>query len=101
MANFWQIKTADYYWTARELKQYLPELKHSDTEDIVSRLRGSGIFLVRKQAVKRPMWIRLTMPLGLLLIFLMLITSPIKFMITGTWGYRIEWISNWLGAMGF
>jgi hypothetical protein len=47
------------------------------------------------------MWIRLTMPLGLLLIFLMLITSPIKFMITGTWGYRIEWISNWLGAMGF
>lgn len=101
MANFWQIKKKDYYSTAIELKKRLPWLKSVDIDEITDHLRGSGLGFVKEESVKTPYWMRLTLPFGLIFILLLLITSPIKYMVTGTWGYKVQWIANWLKALGF
>lgn len=101
MSNFWEIKTEDYYWTAMELQKYIPELKKCDTDDIVSHLRGSGLFIVKKKSKKRPVWIRFTLPFAITFLLLLLISLPFKFMITGSWNYQIEWVANWFRAVGF
>ncbi len=101
MANFWRITKRDYYWTALELKKILPELKQSFSDDIADNLRGSGLGFVSEESVPKPFWIRISLPFGLILLVFLLITSPIKFMVTGTWGYKVQWLSNWFKALGF
>ncbi len=101
MSNFWEIKKRDYYWTAIELKKYLPQLKGVPADDIVDNLRGSGLGVVSQESKPKPFWVRLSLPFGLILLLLLLVTLPIKFMFTGTWGYKLEWLSNWFKALGF
>ena len=101
MAKFWKINKRDYYWTALELKNIIPELRKCDTDHIVSYLRKSGIHLVEEKLVKTPIWIRFTLPFALITLLLLLCTLPIKFMISGSWGYQNEKLSNWFKAVGF
>lgn len=101
MAKFWEIKKKDYHWTAMELKKLLPELKNSDLDLITHRLRGSGLGIVRERSIPRPAWVRITLPFGIIVMLLLLITSPIKFMLTGTWGYQWQWLTNWFRSLGF
>jgi hypothetical protein len=101
MSNFWEIKKRDYYWTAIELKKYLPQLDGVETDRIVDHLRGSGLGIVSQRSKPKPFYIRLTLPFGLIFILLLVITLPIKFMITGTWNYEKQWMSNWFKALGF
>lgn len=101
MSNFWKIEKKDYYWTAIELKKYLPQLKSSSVDDIVDDLRGSGLGVIKQSSVPKPFWIRLTLPFGILFFIVLIITLPIKFMITGTWGYKCQWLTNWFKALGF
>ena len=101
MSGFWKIKKLDYYSTALELKKYIPELKESYIDHIVDHLRGSGLSIIKEQQVKQSIWIRLTLPFAIVFLFLLLITSPLKFIITGRWSYRVLWISNWFRSVGF
>ena len=101
MSNFWEIKKRDYYWTAMELKKHLPQLKDVLTDDIADHLRGSGLGIVIEKRKPSPLWARLALPITLIFILLLLITLPIKFMITGTWSYQSERLSNWFKASGF
>ena len=101
MANFWRITKRDYYWTALELKKCIPELKNVDADDITDHLRGTGLGIVSTESVPKPFWVRLSLPFGLILLVFLLITSPIKFMLTGTWGYKVQWLSNWFTALRF
>lgn len=86
MSNFWEIKKQDYYWTAIQLRKHLPQLQGVSAEDIADSLRGSGLGIVVQKSKPIPFWVRLTLPFGLIFILLLLVTLPIKFMITGTWG---------------
>ena len=101
MSNFWEIKKRNYYWAAIELKKHLPQLKGTSVDEITSHLRGSGLGIVSEYSKPKPFWVRLSLPFGLILMLLLLITLPIKFMLTGTWGYKWEWMSNWFRALGF
>ena len=101
MSNFWEIKKRDYSWTAMELKNRLPQLMNVTTDEIVDSLRGSGLGIVSVQSVAKPFWVRLSLPFGLIVILLLIITLPIKFMATGTWNYNCQWLSNWFKALGF
>lgn len=87
--------------TAIELKNRIPELSNIDTDDIVDNLRGSGIAVVKKQLNNTPPLLRLTLPFAIVVIILLLVFSPVKFMITGDWGYRWRWMENWFRAVGF
>lgn len=101
MANFWEITKRDYFWTAIELKKHLPQLEGTSTDDIVDNLRGSGLGIVSQKSKPNPFWVRLSLPFGLVFILLLIITLPIKFMLTSTWQYKVYWMSNWFKALGF
>ena len=101
MSKFWKIERKDYWWTANELQKRLPELKGSFVSDIEENLRGSGLTFMEYKSVKKPFWVRLSLPFGLLLMLILLIFLPVKFMFTGTWNYKWQWLSNWFTALGF
>lgn len=101
MANFWRITKRNEYWAAIELKKNIPELKRLNTDDIAQRLRDANLSIITEQIESVPFLVRLTLPFGLILFGLLLISLPIKFMLTGTWGYKVQWLSNWFKALGF
>jgi hypothetical protein len=101
MSNFWEIKKRDYRWTAIELKKHLPELKHSSIEDITDHLLGSNMGIVTQESKPIKGWVRLSLPFGLVFYAVLLLLLPVKFMFTGTWGYKSEWVTNWFKALGF
>jgi len=101
MSKFWEIKTEDYYWTASELQKHIPELRKMQTDDVVNYLRGSGLFIVRKKLVESTFWIRFTMPFALVVLIFLLLITPIKYIITGKWGYSNQSIANWFRSVGF
>ena len=101
MSNFWEIKKRNYYWTAFELKKHLPQLKGTSIDEITSHLGSSGLCILSEYSKPKPFWVRLSLPFGLIFMLLLLITLPIKFMLTGTWHYKWEWMSNWFRALGF
>jgi len=101
MGNFWKIKKQDYWNTAYELKKCIPKLKNEDTNDLVDDLRGSNLSFVMIESVKKPFWVRLSLPFGIIVFLLLFITLPIKFMITGSWSYKWMWLQNWFSALGF
>lgn len=101
MAKFWEIKTEDYYTTAFELQRRIPELNKVQTDKIVDHLRGSGMFVVRKRLVESTFWVRFTMPFALIVLIFLLIITPIKYIITGKWGYDNKSIANWFRSVGF
>lgn len=101
MSKFWEVKVKNYYDTALELKKHIPELTKLSTDDIVMSLRGSGLFVVEKKQTIRPAWVRFTLPFALIFLVLLLCFLPFKFMFTGSWNYRKQWISNWFHGVGF
>lgn len=101
MSIFWRLTKQDYYFTAIELKKIIPELKHCDTGHITSHLRGSNMEFYYLEQIKTPFWIRLTLPFGLLTMLILLIISPINYIISGHWGYKVQWLSNYFRSLGF
>lgn len=101
MSKFWEIKIKNYHETALELKNHIPELNMCSIDDIVLCLRGSGLFVIKKQQITYPIWIRFTLPFAFIFLILLIISLPFKFMFTGNWNYRVQWINNWFYALGF
>lgn len=64
-----------------------PELKHLSSEELCGRFSELGVnfYEVKKSSVK--WYVRLTLPFALILMLGMLVTMPIKFIVTGHWKY--------------
>ena len=100
MKIFWRLKKADYYFTAIELKKRIPELKGLNADTITDNLRGSNLEFFYKEKVETNVLIRLTLPFALIIGLILFIFSPINYMITGHWGYKTKWLTNWFKALG-
>lgn len=83
-------------------QKVFPELSKLDSEELCDRFQELNIeFYYEKLTPVKPL-VRLTLPFAVLLIILMLIATPINFIFTGEWGYRLgkkNRILNWFNAL--
>lgn len=83
-------------------KEVFPELKHISSEEMCDRLIDLNTeFYYEEQATISP-WVRLTLPLAMLVWALMFISLPLVFVVTGKWGYSLgdkNYIYNWLKSL--
>mgnify|MGYP001455934434 CR=1 FL=1 len=100
MKFYWNKRKTDYYFVAIELKKRIPELKSVDVDYIESNLMGTGLEFYRISKKEVPLSIRLTLPFAIITFIVLFVTSPIKFMITGKWGYSNEALRNWFNSLG-
>jgi hypothetical protein len=100
-SHFWRLKKKDYFMMALELQKRMPELNYVNSDIIVDRLRGSGITFYEQESVPSPLWLRLTLPFGLIAMLVLFLLLPVNYMICGRWGYKWEWLINWFRALGF
>lgn len=96
---FWRLKRENYYNTASELQKRIPELKKVDVEIITSHLRGSNLDFYKQEKKPIKLGIRLTLPFALIVMLILIILTPINYLITGRWSYRMLWLLNWLKAL--
>jgi hypothetical protein len=101
MANFWEVEKADEFTVAAKLEKVIPELKNVSRFELVDHLRGSGLIFLTKESKPKSFWIRMSLPFGLVVALFLLITLPIKFMVTGRWHYNYLPLQNWFRALGF
>ncbi len=101
MSSFWKIKNSNYSDTATQLKKCIPHLKKMDHDALVDHLRGSNLSFIKQECVKTPLYMRFTLPFGLLAMVVLILISPLKFIITGKWHYRWLWLTNWFRALSF
>ena len=87
--------------TAMDLSKSIPELKNVSAEHISDHLRGTDLEFYYSERVETPFYIRLTMPFCLIVMIIFLILSPLNYIVTGKWGYRWVWLSNWVTSVGF
>lgn len=100
MSKFWRLRKQDYYNTAFVLKNRISELKNVDADYISDCLRGSDLEFYKKELIKTPILIRLTLPFALIIMLILLIGLPVNYIICGKWGYKWKWLSNWLRMLG-
>jgi hypothetical protein len=100
-SKFWRLTKQDYFMTAIELKKRIPELKNVDADRIIDNLRGTNLYFYKHESVPTPFWIRFTLPLGLITMLILFIFMPVNYIIVGKWGYKWQWLTNWLRALGF
>jgi hypothetical protein len=99
-SHFWRLRKQDYDRVAIELRKRIPELKGRDIEMITDNLRGSNLQFYLKESVPTPIWIRFTLPFCLIVILILFLMMPVNYIIVGKWGYKWQWLSNWLRALG-
>lgn len=73
-----------------------PELRDVDSQILCDRFIDLGLDFYCETGVKSPWWIRLTLPVTLLVFAVMFLSLPIVYIITGHWGTlfvrRIEYL---------
>lgn len=83
-------------------RETFPELSKVDNEELADRFINLKLdFYTEVKSPVQPI-IRLTLPFALLLMLLMLLFTPIKFIFTGTWGYSISRkprLLNWFRSL--
>lgn len=106
-------KMKTYYYKLRKMQPYFAGLKilnatrrKSDRYDVDSEmfaniLSGLDIEFYDSKPTAVPVWIRITLPFAFILAALMILFLPINFIITGFWGYKITWVTNWFRALKF
>ena len=100
-STFWRLRKQDYYMAAMELKKRIPELKNVDSETITSQLRGSNLQFYKQESIPTPIWVRFTIPFGLIVMLILFLMMPVNYIIVGKWGYKWQWLTNWFRALGF
>lgn len=101
MKTFWRLTKMDYHQAAFRLKEVLPELSKKYSDEIVNHLRGTDLQFYYVEKVKQPVWIRLTLPIALIVMLTLFLLLPVNFIITGHWGYKYAPLTNWLRSLGF
>ena len=85
-----------------DFKKVFPELKNVSSEELCDRFIELGLDFYRDEQEKVKVWVRFTLPFALVLFFLMVISTPIVFILTGQWGYPLgkgNTILNWFRAL--
>ena len=100
MSYFYNIKLKSTYWAAIEIKRQFPELKHLDSEHVERNLAKLGVRIYFEENKKRPSWIRFTLPFAIIFGIFLIVISPLKYMATGKWSWRKDWIYNWFKSLG-
>jgi ribose/xylose/arabinose/galactoside ABC-type transport system permease subunit len=83
-------------------KKVFPELNKLDSEELCDRFQELNIDFYTEEITPVKPWLRLTMPFAIVLMILMLIAIPFKFLITGNWSYSLgdkNTILNWFKAL--
>lgn len=84
------------------LRETFPELSKLSSEELCDRFSDLNLDFYYEKKSPVNLLTRLSLPFALVLIFLMFITLPIKFIITGHWGYSLggkNRILNWFRAL--
>lgn len=82
--------------------EVFPELSKIHSEDLADRLIDLKMDFYYEEKTPVKWWIRLTLPIALLLMGLMLVMLPINFLITGHWGYSLRQdnrLLNWFKSL--
>jgi len=81
-----------------KFRETFPELNKISREEMCDRWISLGINFYTEEKNEVKWWIRLTLPLALMLFVLMFAGLPFAFIITGEWSYGKgdkSWILNW------
>jgi len=101
MKTFWRLRKKDLYTVAIDLKKSIPELQKLPADDIENYLRGLDMVFYYREKVNTSVLIRLTLPFAFILMIILFVLTPINYIITGHWGYKMKWLANWFSALGF
>jgi hypothetical protein len=101
MAFYYRLKRKDDLSVAKQLRKTFPELKEMLIVEIEERLSELDFDFYQDEKVKASLLVRLTIPFALVLMVLLVAAMPINYMITGRWGYKWQWLSNWFRSLGF
>lgn len=100
LKRVWSHNDMDYI---PRFKEVFPELKNVSREELCDRWIDLGVDFYTQKQTKVPFWIRITLPFAILLFILMIIFSPINFMLKGSWGYDLgkneNRIYNWFKSL--
>lgn len=69
------------------LTEVFPELQKIKSEELCDRLIELNLDFYTETQKKVSAWVRITLPFALIILLIMALGLPIKFMITGTWLY--------------
>lgn len=87
-----------------KFQETFPELKHISREELADRFIKLGIEFYTAERKPVPLLIRLTMPFAFITFVIMILLSPLHYLITGRWRYDLKdnsKIMNWFDAVGF
>ena len=85
-----------------KFRKTFPELNNLSYEEMCNRWKSLGINFYSEEKTEITFWIRITLPFALITLFLMLLSLPFVFMITGKWGYpngKKNLILNWFRSL--
>jgi hypothetical protein len=83
-------------------QKVFPELSKIDSEELCDRFIELNIEFYCEEETPVNFWIRLTLPFAIFTMLLMILVSPISFLITGKWGYSLgqkNRLLNWFRAL--
>ncbi len=101
MSFFWRLKKINYYFAAIKLHKILSKLNKYSVEEIEDELRSSNLEIYEEERIQNNILIRLTMPFALLTMLVLILLSPINYILSGHWGYKWLPLRNWFRALGF
>jgi len=85
-----------------KFRELFPELNKVSREDLCDRFQELGCDFYTQQEKEVKLFLRLTLPFALLLMFVMFIFLPVRFMIYGSWGYdfnKTNRVYNWFKSL--
>ena len=85
-----------------KFRETFPELNKVSNQEMCDRWVSLGIEFYTIEKTKVKWWVRLTLPFALILLFLMFISLPLVFVITGEWSYPLtnkNKIYNWFQSL--
>lgn len=85
-----------------KFKTIFPELSRLDDDELEKRFEDLNMTFFYEEKKPVHFLIRLTLPFAIVVMLLMLIVSPITFLINGRWGYSLgksNVIFNWFRSL--
>lgn len=95
MESIWKQKEPSFI-VADTFKYSIPLLNNIDIDEldkIISKLPYD--FYKKDEAIKVNIWLRLTLPFVLVVMILLIVFMPIKFIFTGRWRYAPNIFIKW------
>ena len=85
-----------------KFRETFPELNKISSEEMRDRWVSLGVDFYTEKQTNISLWIRLTLPFAIILMILMFVLAPFRFVLTGMWGYNLgqkNLIINWFRAL--